>query len=156
MERTLPVLVRRFADETGMSNETTEFAVIMAEAAAQSGKVTDSLPSAVAAGCLHAAARALGGEHDADPRFERHDDGQMMASGDLRRRKPKPTHNWNHHVGHNRSDNGGTEMTISKAASITPVSLREHSRKVATIYLDSDTEMHDSRTRERLSRLTFR
>ena len=141
MGRIPPTAVRQLANETGISNETTEFAADMADAVSRSGAVDDSLPSAIAAGCLHAAVRALGAE---------------ISDARSRCRESKPNHNWNHQVGHNRSDNGSTEMTISKAASITPASLRKHSREAATIYLDSDAEMADARTRQRLTRLTLR
>ena len=154
MGRAPPTSVRQLADETGMSSETAELAADMADAVSRSAEMNDSLQSAVDAGCLHAAARALGARSASDQRFEHHD-GREMATG-LSRRKPKPNPNWNPQVGHNRTDNGGAEMSISKAASITPVSLRKHSREAAAIYLDSDADMADSRTRERLSRLTLR
>jgi hypothetical protein len=81
MGRTPSTSVRQLADETGMSDETTEFAADMADAVSRSEAVDDSLPSAIAAGCLHAAVRALGAE---------------TSDARSRSREPKPNHNWNH------------------------------------------------------------
>ncbi len=138
MKHTSPVRsIRPLADATGMSNETVEFALDMVNAVTRSADASDGSPNAVAAGCLHAAALAV----DAETR--------------TRSSSPKPNRNWNPQVGHRRSDDG-TEMTISKAASITPASVRKHSREAAAIYLDTDAEMADARTRERLTRLSLR
>lgn len=131
---------RSLADTTGVSRETSEFAADMAAVVSRSAEGDDRLPSAVAAGCLYAAALAV---------------ETGTAADQSRSRTPTPNRNWNPQVGHNRSDHGGTEMTISKAASITPVSLRKHSREAATAYLDADTDA-DSHVRQRLSRLTLR
>lgn len=136
MRRAPLTAVRQLANETGISDETTEFAADMAAAVFRSGKANDSLQSAVVAGCLYAATRAVD------------------AGGTAR--TPRPNRDWNPQVGHNRADNGSAEMTICKAASITPASLRKHSREVAAIYLDSNAEMADAHARQRLTRLTLR
>jgi hypothetical protein len=141
MKRTSQIdSVRPLADITGVSSATTELASDIESIVFRSGETTDSLPSAVAAGCLYAATLAV----------------EAGSTADARNRKPKPNRNWNPQVTHNRSDNESAETTICKAASITPASLRKHSREAATVYLDSDAEMADSRERERLSRLTLR
>lgn len=132
--------VRPLAAVIGVSNETTDVAADIERIVSRSGETADSLPSAVAAGCLYAATLAV----------------DAGSTTDARHRTPAPNRNWNPQVTHNRSDNGSAETTICKAASITPASLRKHSREVAAIYLDSDAEMADSRARERLSRLTLR
>ena len=140
MERTsLAGSIRSLAETTGASDETAEFATDMAAVVSRSGAGNDRLPSAVAAGCLHAAALAV----------------EAGSTAGTRSRRRTPNRNWNPQVGHNRADNGSTEMTICKAASITPAALRKHSREAATIYLDSDAD-GDSRVRRRLSRLTLR
>jgi transcription initiation factor TFIIIB Brf1 subunit/transcription initiation factor TFIIB len=131
--------VRPLADSIGVSSETTEIAADIERIVTHSGETADSLPSAVAAGCLYVATLAVDGGITADTRH-----------------RPPPNRNWNPQVMHNRSDNGSAETTICKAASITPASLRKHSREAAAVYLDSDAEMVDSRARERLSRLTLR
>lgn len=141
MEHTSPARsVRPLAESTGLSNETVELALDMVDAVTRSAD-TSGLPSAVAAGCLYAAALAVDTETAAD-----------RSSG----RKPKPNANWNPQVTHNRADHGSTETTICKAASITPVSLRKHSREAIAIYLDSDAEMADAHTRKQLARLRLR
>ncbi|HET7324837.1 MAG TPA: cyclin family protein [Halococcus sp.] len=130
--------VRPLAETTGMSNETVEFALDMVRAVTRSGNARGRLPSAVAAGCLYAAALAV----DAEP-----------TAGDSQ--SPKPNRNWNPQVGYRRAD-ASTEMTISQAASLTPAAIRKHSREAAAIYLESDAEMADARARKRLTRLTMR
>lgn len=131
--------VRSLAEATGMPNETTEFALDMVDTVTRSGDANDQLPSAVAAGCLYAAALAV----DAEPT------GRLSTGA-------KPNRNWNPQVTHNRPDSGGTETTICKAASLTPASVRKHAREAAAIYLDSDAEMAGTRARQRLTRLTLR
>lgn len=132
--------IRSLAATADVSSEAAEFAADMAAVVSRSADGDDRLPSAVAAGCLYAAAFAV---------------GASTADARSSSRTPTPNRNWNPHVGHNRSDDGSAEMTISKAASITPASLRKHSREAAVVYLDSDADA-DSRTRRRLSRLTLR
>lgn len=138
MKHTSPARsVRPLADEIGLSNETVEFALDMVNVVTRSADASGGFPSAVAAGCLYAATLAVDAE---------------TATGS---RSSTQNRRWNPQIGHCRSDDG-TEMTISKAASITPASVRKHSREAAAIYLDSDAEMADARTRERLTRLSLR
>ena len=129
--------IRSLAETTGTSSKTVEFAIEMATVVTNDGAGDDRLPSAVAAGCLYAAAFALNSRSTAN---------RSQSSA------PTENRNWNPQVGHRRSDTHSTEMTISMAASITPASLRKHSREAAIAYLDSDD---DSRERQRLSKLVL-
>lgn len=147
--------VRPLADAAGVSGETAEVAVEMERIAADSPRMAGRLPAAIAAGCLYAAALAVGSGRNGGLRFEQ----SFRSAGTVprsRSEKPESDARRNVQIGDRRTDHESTEMTISEMASISPASLRRYSREVAAIYLESDAELSDSRARERLSRLTLR
>ena len=142
--------IRSFADEVGVSTETTEFATDIAHAVSRSGYATDRLTRAVAAGCLYTAALATGSGTNGGLRFEQSFQGGGSTAGP--RSRPQDS---DRSRGHYRADRKTTQMTICKAADITPVSLRKYSREIAADYLESSATI-DGRTRERLGRLALR